>query len=134
MRDMQEVLSRWGAWCADNTESVQWYSIAVGFKGLIPNKVKSRPQCCEDDAMIISSCMAQLNKKNSDMHDLLLDYYLFGMTFIQLAKKHHCSDTYIGKKLQKAEGIIEGMLMMLEIPLEMDRYLKKTLQDFTIVR
>ncbi len=134
MRDMQEVLSRWGAWCADNTESVQWYSIAAGFKGLIPNKVKSRPQCCEDDAMIISSCMAQLNKKNSDMHDLLLDYYLFGMTFIQLAKKHHCSDTYIGKKLQKAEGIIEGMLMMLEIPLEMDRYLKKTLQDFTIVR
>ncbi|TFT76166.1 antitermination protein [Proteus mirabilis] len=125
MRDMQEVLSRWGAWCADNTESVQWYSIAAGFKGLIPNKVKSRSQCCEDDAMIISSCMAQLNKKNSDMHDLLLDYYLFGMTFIQLAKKHHCSDTYIGKKLQKAEGIIEGMLMMLEIPLEMDRYVKK---------
>ncbi|WP_268841409.1 antiterminator Q family protein, partial [Proteus terrae] len=25
MRDIQEVLSRWGAWCADNTESVQWY-------------------------------------------------------------------------------------------------------------
>ena len=122
---MQEVLSRWGAWCADNTELVQWYSIAAGFKGLIPNKVKSRPQCCEDDAMIISSCMAQLNKKNSDMHDLLLDYYLFGMTFIQLAKKHHCSDTYIGKKLQKAEGIIEGMLMILEIPLEIDRYVKK---------
>lgn len=63
MRDIQEVLSRWGAWCADNTELVQWYSIAAGFKGLIPNKVKSRPQCCEDDAMIISSCMAQLNKK-----------------------------------------------------------------------
>ncbi|QEZ91863.1 antiterminator Q family protein [Proteus sp. CD3] len=134
MRDMQEVLSRWGAWCADNTESVQWYSIAAGFKRLIPNKVKSRPQCCEDDAMVISSCMAQLNKKNSDMHDLLLDYYLFGMTFIQLAKKHHCSDTYIGKKLQKAEGIIEGMLMILEIPLEMDRYVKKLYKDFTIVK
>ncbi|MFU9003628.1 antiterminator Q family protein [Proteus columbae] len=125
MRDIQEVLSRWGAWCADNTESVQWYSIAAGFKGLIPNKVKSCPQCSEDDAMIISSCMAQLNKKSSDMHDLLVDYYLFGMTFIQLAEKHHCSDTYIGKKLQKAEGIIEGMLMMLEVPLEMDRYVEK---------
>ena len=125
MRDIQQVLERWGAWSADNTESVQWYSIAAGFSGLIPSKVKARPQCCEDDAIIISSCMAQLNKKNSDMHDLLLDYYLFGMTFMQLANKHNCSDGHIGKKLQKAEGIIEGMVMMLDVSLEMDRYVEK---------
>lgn len=105
---MQEVLSHLGAWLADNTESVQWYSIAAGFSGLIPSKVKARIQCCEGDAIIISSCMAQLNKKNSDMHGLLLDYYLFGIIFMQLANMHNCSDGYIGKKLQKAEGIIEG--------------------------
>ncbi|EFB1808883.1 antitermination protein QuuD, partial [Escherichia coli] len=33
---------------------------------------------------------------------------------------HCCSDGYIGKRLQKAEGIIEGMLMALDIRLEMD--------------
>ncbi|WP_285799912.1 antiterminator Q family protein, partial [Escherichia coli] len=33
---------------------------------------------------------------------------------------HCCSDGYIGKRLQKAEGIIEGMLMALDIRLDMD--------------
>lgn len=120
MRDIQQVLEWWGAWVADNNESVYWSSIAAGFKGLIPNRVKSRPQCSEDDAMIISSCMASLNQKNAQMHDLLFDYYVFGKTFRQLANEYHCSDTHIGKKLQKAEGVIEGMLMALEIRLEMD--------------
>ncbi|HHV1999387.1 TPA: antiterminator Q family protein, partial [Escherichia coli] len=41
-------------------------------------------------------------------------------TFMSLASKHCCSDGYIGKRLQKAEGIIEGMLMALDIRLDMD--------------
>ena len=45
MRDIQMVLERWGAWAANNHEDVTWSSIAAGFKGLIPSKVKSRPQC-----------------------------------------------------------------------------------------
>ncbi|MBD2786300.1 antitermination protein [Xenorhabdus sp. DI] len=124
MRDIQLVMERWGAWAADNREDVSWSSVAAGFKGLIPNKVKSRPQCCDDDAIIISNCMARLNKKNSEAHDLLFDYYVFGKTFMQLAHEHHCSDTHIGKRLQKAEGVIEGMLMMLDVPLEMDKYIQ----------
>ncbi|WP_313683784.1 antiterminator Q family protein [Pantoea sp.] len=125
MRDIQLVLERWGAWVASNKEDVTWSSIAAGFKGLIPSKVKSRPSCCEDDAMVISSCIAKLNKNNSDLHDLLFDYYVFGLTFMTLASKHKCSDGHIGKKLQKAEGVIEGMLMMLDITLEMDRYVRR---------
>ncbi|BET98120.1 antiterminator Q family protein [Xenorhabdus taiwanensis] len=125
MRDIQMVLERWGAWAADNSDGVHWSSIAAGFKGLIPNKVKSRPQCCDDDAIIISGCMARLNKNNSEAHDLLFDYYVFGKTFMQLAYDYHCSDTHIGKRLQKAEGVIEGMLMMLDISLEMDKYVQK---------
>ena len=27
-----------------------------------------------------------MNKGNSELHDLLVDYYLFGMTFMSLAK------------------------------------------------
>ncbi|MDE1475991.1 antiterminator Q family protein [Xenorhabdus bovienii] len=121
MRDIQLVMERWGAWVADNRDGVYWSSIAAGFKGLIPNRVKSRVQCCDDDAMVISSCMAKLNQQSSDTHDLLFDYYVFGKTFMQLAHDHHCSDTHIGKRLQKAEGVIEGMLMMLDIPLDMDK-------------
>ncbi len=71
MRDIQMVLERWGAWAANNHEDVTWSSVAAGFKGLIPSKVKSRPQCCDDDAMIICGCMARLKKNNSDLHDLL---------------------------------------------------------------
>ncbi|MBD2814222.1 antitermination protein [Xenorhabdus sp. Flor] len=120
MRDIQLVMERWGAWVADNRDGVYWSSIAAGFKGLIPNRVKSRVPCCDDDAMVISSCMAKLHQQSSDAHDLLFDYYVFGKTFMQLSHDHHCSDTHIGKRLQKAEGVIEGMLMMLDIPLEMD--------------
>ncbi|EFH6806715.1 antitermination protein, partial [Escherichia coli] len=56
MRDIQLVLERWGAWAANNHEDVTWSPIASGFKGLIPPKVTSRPQCCDDDAMIICGC------------------------------------------------------------------------------
>ncbi|EEQ2135870.1 antitermination protein, partial [Escherichia coli] len=38
-----------------------------------------------------------------------------------------CSDTCIGKRLHKAEGIVEGMLMMLGVRLEMDRYVEREL-------
>ncbi|EFK7895464.1 antitermination protein, partial [Escherichia coli] len=116
---------RWGAWVANNHEDVTWSPIAAGFKGLISSKVKSRPQCCDDDAMIVCGCMARLKKNNSDLHDLLVDYYVIGMTFMSLARKHRCSDTCIGKRLQKAEGVIDGILMMLDIRLEMDRYVER---------
>ncbi|ELS0800458.1 hypothetical protein QQ559_005283, partial [Escherichia coli] len=33
----------------------------------------------------------------------------------------------IGKRLHKAEGIVEGMLMMLGVRLEMDRYVEREL-------
>ncbi|EHE6023342.1 antitermination protein [Salmonella enterica] len=125
MRDIQQVLERWGAWVANNHEDVTWSTVAAGFKGLIPSKVTSRPQCCDDDAMVICGCMARLNKNNTDMHELLMDYYVFGMTFMSLARKHGCSDTHIGKKLQNAEGVIEGMLMALDVKLEMDRYVQR---------
>ncbi len=125
MRDIQQVLERWGAWVANNHEDVTWATVAAGFKGLIPSKVTSRPQCCDDDAMVICGCMARLNKNNTDMHELLMDYYVFGMTFMSLARKNGCSDTHIGKKLQNAEGVIEGMLMALDVKLEMDRYVQR---------
>ncbi|MDH1086338.1 antiterminator Q family protein [Pantoea brenneri] len=124
MRDIQQVLERWGAWVACNPEKITWYPVAAGFKGLFPDKVTSRPQCCDEDGLIVSKCVAKLQLKNVDLHDLLVDYYILGHTFMSLARKHHCSDGHIGKKLQKAEGVIEGMLVMLDASLEMDRYVQ----------
>lgn len=125
MRDIQQVLERWGAWAANNHEDVTWATVAAGFKGLIPSKIISRPQCCDDDAMVICGCMASLRRNHEDMHELLLDYYVFGMTFMALARKHSCSDTYIGKKLQNAEGFIEGCLATLGVTLEMDKHVRR---------
>lgn len=126
MRDIQEILERWGAWAACNPDNITWYALAAGFKGIFPVKVSSRPQCCDEDGLIISHCVARLYLNNIDLHDLLVDYYVLGHTFMTLARKHHCSDGHIGKKLQKAEGIIEGMLVMLDASLEMDRFVQRT--------
>ncbi|WP_404864720.1 antiterminator Q family protein [Escherichia coli] len=49
----------------------------------------------------------------------MVNYCLISLA-LTLASKHCCSDGYIGKRLQKAEGIIEGMLMTLDIRLDMD--------------
>ena len=125
MRDIQQVLERRGAWAANNRENVTWSSVAAGFKGIIPAKITSRPQCCDDDAMVICGCIARLYRNNRDLHELLVDYYVRGMTFMSLAQKHECSEGTIGKRLQKAEGVIEGMLMMLDVRLEMDRYVER---------
>lgn len=37
MRDMYEVLDRWGAWAAAENSGVDWQPIAAGFKGLLPH-------------------------------------------------------------------------------------------------
>ncbi|CRL45214.1 Phage antitermination protein Q [Sodalis glossinidius str. 'morsitans'] len=108
MRDIQQVLARWGAWAANNHENVYWRPIAAGFSELVPSKIKSREQCIDDDGLIISRCIASLNKKNLNAHNLLFDYYIFGKKFMKLASEHGCSDCYIGRKLQNAEGIFEG--------------------------
>ncbi|HHR4016707.1 TPA: antiterminator Q family protein [Salmonella enterica] len=128
MRNIQQVMSLWGAWVADNREDVYWPPVAGGFSGLIPSRIRSRAQCCDDDGIIIANIMAGLRSKHPVAHDLLFDYYVFGKTFIQLAREHGCSDGHIGKKLQNAEGVIDGYLMALEIKLEMDKYVRREVE------
>ncbi|HFW4212005.1 TPA: antiterminator Q family protein [Salmonella enterica subsp. enterica serovar Reading] len=125
MRDIQQVLERWGTWAANNREDVTWSTVAAGFKGLIPSKVTSRTQCCDDDAMVICGCMARLYKNNRDMHDLLVDYYVFGMTLRTIAGKLGISHSHASVHLQTAEGFIDGCLAALGVTLEMDRYVQR---------
>ncbi|USS95776.1 antitermination protein [Serratia symbiotica] len=125
MRDIQQVLERWGAWVADNKEDACWPGVAAGLSSLIPSKVKTRVQCCDEDGITISNVMAGLRAKHPAAYDLLFDYYVFGKTFMQLAREHHCSDGHIGKKLQNAEGVVDGYLMALGIKLEIDKYIMR---------
>lgn len=123
MRDIQMVLERWGAWVANNHEDVTWSSIAAGFKGLIPSKVKSRPQCSDDDGLIISSAMTVLKKKEPYQYELLEMYYVYGVTLRALGVKLGISLNQVVIRLQKAEGFIDGCLAMLGVSLEIDCYI-----------
>ncbi len=123
MRDIQMVLERWGAWVANNHEDVTWSSIAAGFKGLIPSKVKSRPQCSDDDGLIISSAMTVLKKKEPYQYELLEMYYVYGVTLRVLGVKLGISLNQVVIRLQKAEGFIDGCLAMLGVSLEIDCYI-----------
>ncbi|EFG3181141.1 antitermination protein [Escherichia coli] len=123
MRDIQMVLERWGAWVANNHEDVEWSSVAAGFKGLIPSKVKSRPQCSDDDGLIISSAMTVLKKKEPYQYELLEMYYVYGVTLRALGVKPGISLNQVVIRLQKAEGFIDGCLAMLGVSLEIDCYI-----------
>lgn len=123
MRDIQMVLERWGAWVANNHEDVEWSSVAAGFKGLIPSKVKSRPQCSDDDGLIISSAMTVLKKKEPYQYELLEMYYVYGVTLRVLGVKLGISLNQVVIRLQKAEGFIDGCLAMLRVSLEIDCYI-----------
>ncbi|HGU0906976.1 antiterminator Q family protein [Escherichia coli] len=123
MRDTQMVLERWGAWVANNHEDVEWSSVAAGFKGLIPSKVKSRPQCSDDDGLIISSAMTVLKKKEPYQYELLEMYYVYGVTLRALGVKLGISLNQVVIRLQKAEGFIDGCLAMLGVSLEIDCYI-----------
>ena len=123
MRDIQMVLERWGAWVANNHEDVEWSSVAAGFKGLIPSKVKSRPQCSDDDGLIISSAMTVLKKKEPYQYDLLEMYYVYGVKLRALGVKLGISLNQVVIRLQKAEGFIDGCLAMLGVSLEIDCYI-----------
>ncbi|EGE2801879.1 TPA: antitermination protein [Escherichia coli] len=123
MRDIQMVLERWGAWVANNHEDVEWSSVAAGFKGLIPSKVKSRPQCSDDDGLIISSAMTVLKKKEPYQYELLEMYYVYGVTLRVLGVKLGISLNQVVIRLQKAEGFIDGCLAMLGVSLEIYCYI-----------
>lgn len=123
MRDVQQVLERWGNW--SHTAENGYSPIAAGFKGLLPPSQSSRPTCTDKDALIVDGCMARLQQNNPEIYMLLVDYYRDRHTFMSLARKYHCSDTHIGKKLQKAEGVVEGMLMMLDVSMDMDKFVQR---------
>ena len=120
MRDIQMVLERWGGWAASDSSGVDYSPIAAGFKGLLPQTSKTRLACCDDDALIIESCLAQLQKKKPYEHSLLVAHYLYGISKRKIAKARKKDEKIIRIQIQMAEGFIDGCLAMLNVTLQLD--------------
>lgn len=113
MRDIQQVLERWGAWAAADSSGVDWQPIAAGFKGLIPHAIKSKPQCDDDEGIMVDGCVARLRKLKPEKYELVIAHFVIGISLRNIAKKRKCSDGTIRKEMQTALGFIEGLLCTL---------------------
>lgn len=113
MRDMYDVLDRWGAWAAADSSGVDWQPIAAGFKGLLPHGKKSRLQCDDDEGIMIDGCVARLRKYKPDEYELVIAHFVIGISLRAISKKRKCSDGTIRKELQTAMGFIGGCLATL---------------------
>lgn len=123
MRDIQQVLERWGTWSRHRYET-DYSPIAAGFKGLLPESAGG-DSCTDNDAMIVDSCVGRLKQKRPDEHQLVEEHYIQGISKRHLARKHKCDEKLIRVKLNMAEGFVEGCLAMLEVRLEMDLYTQR---------
>ena len=125
MRDIQLVLERWGVWASCDGSGVDFPSIAAGFKGLIPSSKKSRASCCDDDGLTVSSAVNCLKKKSPYLCTLIEWHYVLNIPVRIMGMKLGISHTQVLKRLQSAEGFIDGCLAMIDVSLEMDRYTHK---------
>lgn len=113
MRDIYEVMDRWGAWAAADRSGVDWQPIAAGFKGLLPHGKKSRLQCDDDEGLVIDGCVARIRKCKPEEYDLLIAHFVLGISLRLIAKKRRCSDGKIRTQLQSAMGFIDGVLSII---------------------
>ncbi|EPB4501075.1 antiterminator Q family protein [Yersinia enterocolitica] len=113
--DIHYLLELWGAWAASDNSQVDWQPIAAGFKSLLPNTNKSRPQCCDDDGIMIDGCVARLKKYKPEEYELVILHYVFGVSLRGIAKRRKCSDGTIRKEMQTALGFIDGVISFLSI-------------------
>ncbi|EHK5980075.1 antitermination protein, partial [Salmonella enterica] len=113
MRDMYDVMDRWGAWAAADSSGVDWQPIAAGFKGLLPYGKKSRLQCDDDEGIMIDGCVGRLKKYRPEEYELVIAHFVIGVSLRAIAKKRKCSDGTIRKELQTAMGFIEGLLSII---------------------
>jgi len=116
MRDIQDVLSRWGVWARDNS-GVDFSPIAAGFKGLLPPSCPSKPSCCDDDGLVIDGCVARLRKYRPDEFNLLIEHYVFNRSKRLIARRMKKDEKIIRISMQLAEGFVEGCLATLNVKL-----------------
>lgn len=125
MRDIQMVLERYGSWASSPGNEIYYSSIAAGFKGLLPSTKKSRPSCCDNDGLIINTAMSHLKKHDPHLCMLIEWYYILCIPVRMIGKKLGVSHTHVLKRLQAAEGFVDGCLSGLGKRLEIERECQK---------
>ncbi|MDC9607115.1 antiterminator Q family protein [Xenorhabdus griffiniae] len=125
MRDMRIILSQWGSWASDGNSDVDWSSIAAGFKGLVPSTRKSHAQCCDDDGIAIDAAVLRLKKHNPYSYQLIVLHYIKALPLRVMGNKLGISHNEVAKRLQAAEGFIEGVLAVSGVILEFDKCVQK---------
>ncbi|EPJ7073052.1 antiterminator Q family protein [Citrobacter freundii] len=110
MRDIYEVMDRWGAWAAADSSGVDWQPIAAGFKGLLPHGKKSRLQCDDEEAFVIEQILLRLKLINIELYQIVIVHHVLQISLRSIAKKKKESDGTIRKKLVAAHGFVYGAL------------------------
>ena len=126
MRNIQQVLERWGGWAAQDNSAVSWAPIAAGFKGLVASSSSMRLSCCDDDGLIIDACVCRLQQvRKPEELDVIMLYYVHGLTKREIGRRMKVSEREVRRIIETAEGFIEGCLCMLGVPLQMDPEVEK---------
>ena len=121
MRDIQQVLGRWGVWAREGS-SLGYSHIAAGFKGLLPGSTKQQATCCDEDGLVVDRAVAHLQAiRQPEELELILRYYVYGQSKSAIARGWKCSEGRVRQQMQVAESFIEGCLVSQNIRLEMDR-------------
>lgn len=105
MRDIYEILDRWGAWASADSSGVDWQPIAAGFKGLLPHGKKTRQRCADDEGIMIDGCVARLRKYKPEEYELIIAHFVIGISLRSIAKKRKCSDGTIEKNYRQQWGL-----------------------------
>ncbi|WP_340618855.1 antiterminator Q family protein [Xenorhabdus entomophaga] len=125
MRDMRMILSQWGTWASEGNSAVDWAPVAAGFKGLTPSTRKTRAQCCDDDGFAIDAAVLRLKKHNPYYYQLIVLHYIKALPLRAMGTKLGISHNEVAKRLQAAEGFIEGVLAVSDVILELDKCVQK---------
>ncbi|MDC9623607.1 antiterminator Q family protein [Xenorhabdus sp. XENO-7] len=126
MRDIQQVLLRWGGWSTTEPVRVGWSSVAAGFSGLPPANGDNRLTCSDADGLIVDLCVARLQMRGQEEElDYIQKHYMYGWSKREIARRLHVSESLVRQKMQVAESYIAGCLEILDIQLDMDLMVKK---------
>lgn len=126
MRNIQQVLERWGGWAAQDNTAVSWAPIAAGFKGLVASGSSMRLSCCDDDGLIIDGCVLRLQQVRKPKElNVIMQYYVEGLTKREIGRRSKVSEREVRRLMATAEGFIEGCLCMLDVRLQMDPEVEK---------
>ncbi|HGA9038496.1 TPA: antiterminator Q family protein [Salmonella enterica subsp. enterica serovar Java] len=106
MRDIQQVLERWGAWAANEGDSVYYQPVAAGFKGVLPFSRRTRESCSDNDGLIVSSAVGVLKKKDPYLYTLLEWYYVHSVPVRTIGSRLGVSHTAINKRAKKEGGTV----------------------------